>query len=194
MEPQHIWQNQNWLVVDKPAEWLTVPSRLGDKDERPCLGRYLEKSMNCRLWPVHRLDFEVSGLVLFALNPNSHRAANGWFENHLVQKNYQALSLGSVAQEFFSEQKWQSRLVRGKRRSFVADHGQESLTHAICVGETMGHYQWKLQPLTGRSHQLRVEMSRHGFAILGDILYGGSPWSKPGIALRACSLNFSAIT
>jgi len=191
---QVVWQNENWLVVDKPPEWLTVPSRQGEADERPCLGKHLEKKLNCRLWPVHRLDFEVSGLVLFAFNADAHRVANAWFEKHQVQKTYEALSLGPVPSEFLQEQEWKCKLVRGKRRSFVADHGLESVTRAKSIGAvSAGHWLWELQPLTGRSHQLRVEMFRHGFAIVGDELYGGAAWSKPGIALRAHKLNFKLI-
>ncbi|MGE0762689.1 MAG: RluA family pseudouridine synthase [Bdellovibrionales bacterium] len=188
-----VWQNENWLAVDKPADWLTVPSRQGTDDMRPCLGRELERRLGLRLWPVHRLDFEVSGLVLFALSAEAHRRANRWFEDHLVVKTYGALSLGPVAAQFMQENEWKCKLVRGKRRAFVAEHGQPSLTMAQCLGPDGDFWRWKLQPKTGRSHQLRVEMYRHGYSILGDELYGGQVWDQPGIALRAENLNFAAV-
>ena len=61
-----VFQNDAVVVVDKPAGVLTVPGRFGDDESGPALGRQLEQQLGQRLWPVHRLDREVSGLVLFA--------------------------------------------------------------------------------------------------------------------------------
>jgi tRNA pseudouridine32 synthase/23S rRNA pseudouridine746 synthase len=189
-----IFKNENWVLVDKPPEWLTVPGRTGDADPRPCLGKLLEKEVGRRLYPVHRLDFEVSGLVLFALTADAHRRANGWFERHIVRKIYHAYSRGPVEDGFRQRQTWNSRLVRGKKRSFEAPHGLPSITEAVCLEpESAERALWELQPRTGRSHQLRVEMARHGYPIIGDTLYGGVKWDKPGIALRAVKLDFSLI-
>lgn len=190
-----IFQDANWLIVDKPADWLSVPSRLGDQDQRPCLGRILEKDLKLRLWPVHRLDFEVSGLVVMAKTAEAHRRANAWFSSRQLKKTYEAYSEGPVEPVEMQWQRWKSRLVRGKRRTFVAPHGEESLTEACCLGAVKGNiFRWNLQPITGRSHQLRVEMANHGHVILGDKLYGSQfPWTQPGMALRAVTLDLNAI-
>ncbi len=193
MSVSKIFENENWVAVEKPSLWLTVPSRVGEQDERPCLGRILEKQMERRLFPVHRLDYEVSGVVLFALNSDAHRAANQWFEKHLVRKTYHALSCGPVDEKFFKPNVWRSKLVRGKRRTFAADHGLESITEVKCLVGDSPKALWELRPLTGRSHQLRFEMAYHGYPILGDALYGGLAWSGEGIALSARDLDFSAL-
>jgi tRNA pseudouridine32 synthase/23S rRNA pseudouridine746 synthase len=89
---------------------------------------------------------------------------------------------------------WESKIVRGKRRSFVAPHGQEAHTRARVIDERDGFWLWELQPLTGRPHQLRVEMARFGAPIFGDTLYGGEAAAvKDWIALRAVSLSFAGI-
>jgi len=85
-----VFESDAWVVVDKPSGWLTVPGRQ-HSDDRLCVGTVLSQQLNQRLWPVHRLDFEVSGLVLFAKNPEAHRRANFWFENRLVKKNLRGL-------------------------------------------------------------------------------------------------------
>lgn len=189
-----IFQNESWLVVLKPSLWLTVPSRLGERDERPCLGKALERELGKRLFPVHRLDFEVAGLVLFALTSEAHRLANGWFEQGQVGKLYQGLARGPVLAEFKTHQTWNSRLVRGKKRTFAAAHGQEALTEAQWVKTLSQDIElWELWPRTGRPHQLRFEMATHGFPLLGDKLYGGPPWLGRGVALAAVALDFSAI-
>ncbi|MBS1983183.1 MAG: RNA pseudouridine synthase, partial [Bdellovibrionales bacterium] len=69
-----VFENPHFLAADKAPGWLSVPSRLGADDARPCVGRELEKTHG-RVWPVHRLDLEVSGLILFARNAEAHRAA-----------------------------------------------------------------------------------------------------------------------
>ncbi len=187
----YVFINGNFIAVDKPHGWLTTPAR-DPADPRPCLGRLLQQQVGQQIYPVHRLDFEVSGLVLFALTSEAHREAQGWFEKSMVQKIYHALSNGSggVTQDW---QEWKSRLVRGKRRSFEASHGKEALTKARIVSDDHGILLWELMPLTGRPHQLRFEMAKHNFSILGDVLYGGSAVKAGWIGLRAVKLDFSQV-
>jgi len=198
MNVELLVDSEHWILADKPADWLTTPARLPD-DPRPCLGRMLQEQEREPIFPVHRLDFEVSGLVLFARTREAHREGQRWFEERLVRKVYHALSLGVAAASAAAADmmiEWRSKIVRGKRRSFVADHGQLSITRARVLGYEAGVAQWCLEPVTGRPHQLRVEMARHGHPILGDVLYGcgaSDIWVRPGIALRAMELDFTQI-
>lgn len=198
-----LWRGEHFVAVDKPAGLLSVPSRLGAQDPRPCLGTLLQSSLGMRLWPVHRLDFEVSGVMLFALDAAAHKLSNAWFEQRLVQKTYLALSEGPAPSLTASDapQIWESRLVRGKKRSFEAVHGQAARTlatwlktmpdHSVAPGAQL----WQLQPETGRPHQLRYELAKRGSPIIGDRLYGAQrPWCESGIALRAVMLRFSSVT
>lgn len=215
-----VFENPSFVVADKAAAVLTVPSRFEADDRRPVLGRELEKALSARLFPVHRLDFEVSGLVLFAKTAAAHREAGRWFEQRIVRKIYQGLSgersfshwpdkLPAATEEIPENEPvlWTSRILRGKRRSYEHPKGDRAETLATQAGRnSAGELQWLLEPKTGRAHQLRFEMSRHGFPLLGDILYGASePWIKeeagaPGaavpeaIALRAVSLDFSGVS
>jgi 23S rRNA-/tRNA-specific pseudouridylate synthase len=201
-----LFENKDFVLCDKPSGVLSTPSRI--KDERFCLGTELEKQLGLQIFPVHRLDFEVSGLVLYAKNADAHRAANSWFENRLVDKVYRALSTTqnfdhippnisnlrapidlSQQQEF----EWKSMMLRGKKRTFESPQGKPSVTQARLLGSLDGGwFRWDLHPVTGRSHQLRFDMSRHGFSILGDILYGSRvELSKNTIALRSYRIDFS---
>lgn len=198
-----VWQSPSLVLVDKAPLVLTVPGRQGEADPRPVLGRWLEGQLGERLWPVHRLDLEVSGLVLFARTAQAHRVASRAFELRQVKKTYEALTsfagAAPVAGERFT---WQSKLVRGKRRSFEAPHGQWACTHATCegvvdaagAGEFWSHTplcRWRLEPETGKPHQLRVHLANAGHPITGDRLYGGAACEAPGIALRAVELHFT---
>lgn len=202
-----VLETEDWFLVDKPSGWLTVPSRLGAADQRKCLGRISEETLGVRLWPTHRLDVEVSGLVLFAKNSLAHRLACGWFESHILKKTYEAWTPLIEGKAFpVAETRWEFPLKRGKRRSYeceIEKGGQESITLAKTCGPFVfdGHkvLSWRLSPLTGRSHQLRLALAKYFVPIVGDTLYGdtsslGKEFEKRGaIALRAVSLDFSEI-
>lgn len=187
-----VFENQDLVVVDKPHGWLTIPARFKD-DPRKVLGLELKRQLGMRLFPVHRLDYEVGGLVIFAKTALAHKTAQRWFELGQIQKTYSALSLGNHAVSEWVE--WKSLLVRGKKRTFEAKHGSLAITKARVVNiKTI--LQWELMPITGRPHQLRFEMHKHGFAVLGDRLYGGQEWKgRPdnAIALKAIKLDLSQI-
>ncbi len=185
-----IFENENIIAVFKDAGVLSVPSRLGAEEKRPILGHILQEHLKKQIYPVHRLDEDVSGLIIFALNPTAHRALNKAFEAHQVEKTYEALTEGEApAQKDFL---WESKLVRGKKRSFEAPHGKTAITRASYCGQRPDRLlQWKLYPKTGRSHQLRVHLAKAGFPIAGDELYASKTvFTEAGIALRAVALNF----
>ena len=87
-----VFENENFIVCDKPPGVLSVPDRLGAKSERLCLGTEIERQKNIRIFPVHRLDFEVSGLIIYAKNKNAHKMSQEWFLKKQITKKYQALS------------------------------------------------------------------------------------------------------
>ncbi len=184
------FQNSDFVLAIKPAGFLSVPSRFAEKDERPVLGRVLEEQLQCRLFPVHRLDFEVGGLILFAKNPNAHRVANQWFEQKKIQKTYQALTTG-IAPAEKSKFEWKAQVLRGKKRAYESPVGKNSLTLAEFEGFDGDYLLWTLNPVTGRAHQLRFDLSRNGFPIVGDTLYGSTiALAAEGIALQAVKIQF----
>jgi tRNA pseudouridine32 synthase/23S rRNA pseudouridine746 synthase len=197
MSYKTIFENEHFIIVDKKANVLSVPSRLGKSDPRACLGHVLEENLKSTIFPVHRLDFEVQGLIMYAKTPEAQKAGNLWFEQKTISKIYSALttSLKSGPTEFVigELQTWKCQLLRGKKRAFESAHGKNSITHArlLKVGEK-GIFHWELEPVTGRSHQLRYELFRHHHPIMGDTLYSSpSSFSEEGIALRAFKIDFS---
>lgn len=192
-----IFQNKDVIVVDKNAGVLTTPPRF--RDERPVLGLQIQKKLDRQIFPVHRLDFEVSGIVLFALSERAHRDFNRQFEQRKVTKIYQAFAAVTTSEKFeFNERlEWKSRILRGKKRSYESPAGLDSLTYAQKIKQ-IEHSEWgqvaawELAPRTGRPHQLRFEMYKNGVSILNDTLYGGSsvPSKAHEIALKAVHLEF----
>lgn len=203
-----VFENMDLIAVDKPHGWLTTPAREAT-DPRPCLGRELQTAVGRQIFPVHRLDFEVSGVVLFAKTKDAHTAAQKWFEDGTIVKTYQAFSaaFGDIS-EWNEWQIWKSQIAKGKKRAFEAPHGKDSETRVRVIEEVSpgsglagNLFRWELVPVTGRPHQLRFEMYKHGFSILGDVLYGGKEAGpaqveksrQDWIALRAVSLNLQQI-
>ncbi|MFN7729303.1 MAG: RluA family pseudouridine synthase [Bdellovibrio sp.] len=186
-----VFQDDNFIAVDKAPGMLSVPARDAN-DPRPVLGRVLEEQLKRTIYPIHRLDAEVSGLVLYALTPEAHREANSAFENRLVQKVYQGFSTGGRFDEGQTGT-WKAKILRGKKRAYESPAGKLAVTDFIVVGQWGPQsYEWRLFPKTGRSHQLRWELSRHQSPFLGDTLYGSDQlWDRGGLALRSLSLEFS---
>lgn len=190
-----VFANRDLLVVNKPAGWLSVPSRQGADDPRPVVGLALQEQLGCRLWPVHRLDEEVSGLLLFARTAAAHRTLCAAFEDHVIEKTYHAQCQGLAPADAPMHRwvRWSSTLLRGKKRAYVHPAGKSAITDVWLQTEDASGLHFFLRPRTGRGHQLRVELARRGCPIVGDTLYGaGAREGTSGIALRAVSLSFSA--
>jgi tRNA pseudouridine32 synthase / 23S rRNA pseudouridine746 synthase len=205
---QPVFQNNNFIVCDKPAMVLSVPAR-EKNDARDCLGLRLEIELQTQIFPVHRLDYEVSGLIIYALNSRAHKISQQWFEQKTIHKLYIANTLlqdfshwpinvktdrsilnADEGQEFV----WKTQMLRGKRRSFESEHGEWAETHAQVRSHDGSKITWNLYPVTGKSHQLRLELSRRGFPIIGDSLYGSKVVnSRPGIALQAVEIDLSDV-
>ena len=190
-----VFDNEHFVIVDKAPMVLSVPGRLGEDDDRPVLGRLLEVDLGITIYPVHRLDYEVQGLIMFAKNPLAHKAAKAWFEKKEVTKTYhaQTSALSNAPKLNIGElYTWKSKLLRGKKRTYISPHGKDSVTMALITRVEGSVFHWEMNPVTGRSHQLRFELFHHGHPIIGDELYSSDQaFSSAGIALRAFKIDFS---
>lgn len=203
-----VFENENFVVCDKPALVLSVPAREKD-DPRPCLGIDLQNKYRKPVFPVHRLDYEVSGLIIYALNSKAHKQAQDWFMNKTITKKYEATTSlqnfshwpesiktdRSIVDVDSKDQfYWTTKIHRGKKRSFESEHGEWAETEAVITSKNETSLTWNLFPLTGKPHQLRFELSRRGFPIHGDKLYGSQVTiSEDGILLKAVALDLSNV-
>jgi tRNA pseudouridine32 synthase/23S rRNA pseudouridine746 synthase len=183
------------LVLDKPAGLLCVPGRGEDKQD--CLS-----ARAMRRWPdaliVHRLDMGTSGLVVMARGIEMQRALSAAFAERRVHKRYEAIVDGTmpVRDDWSSidaplAADWPRRPLQK-----VDPAGKPSLTRwkavaSSSVGERAATHVL-LEPLTGRSHQLRVHLLSIGHPILGDALYGDAALQAraPRLLLHASELGF----
>jgi len=207
-----IFEDAHLLVLCKPAGLLAVPGRGPGKQD--CLSARAQQR-----WPdarvVHRLDMATSGLMLMSRGEAMQRALSLAFERHEVRKRYEAVVAGRPAQSAATAHDaategwhtinlpiaadWPNRPLR------IVDpkHGKPSITrwrelaHDAGTGTTPfappGTTRVALEPVTGRTHQLRVHMRAIGHPILGDMLYGdeASQSLAPRLLLHACELSLA---
>jgi tRNA pseudouridine32 synthase/23S rRNA pseudouridine746 synthase len=152
-----------------------------------------------RAWPdalvVHRLDQATSGLMLFARGIEMQRALSLGFEKRRMHKRYEAIVAG-VPEAAVGEVDMPMRLDWPNRPRQVTDvfAGKPALTRWRALGaeprDDCPATRMALEPVTGRSHQLRVHMAFIGHAILGDDLYAPLPLRAPRLLLHAAELAF----
>jgi tRNA pseudouridine32 synthase/23S rRNA pseudouridine746 synthase len=164
-----ICTDDHLLVADKPAGLLSVPGR-GEANQ-DCLIRRVQVDYPDALI-VHRLDMATSGLLVLARGPEAHRALSKAFADRKVAKSYLAVVAGEMTAD---EGEVDLPLITDwpNRPRQMIDHaiGKPSLTRYRVLSRGQGVTRVELQPVTGRSHQLRVHMMSLGHPILGDYFY-----------------------
>jgi len=165
-----LFRDEHLLVADKPHFLPAVPA--GRFVEECLLARLRRSTGLAGLAPLHRIDRETAGLVLFSVNPESRGLYADLFRTGAVEKEYEALS-GYIPPP--GEARWEvaDRLERGEpffRMKRVP--GPVNARTAVELAEVKeGRARFLLRPLTGRKHQIRVHMANLGFGIENDRFY-----------------------
>ncbi|MCX7674360.1 MAG: pseudouridine synthase [Bdellovibrionaceae bacterium] len=190
---QILWQNHQLVVSWKPAGYLSVPSQLGKQDPRPVWGKELEERLTQRLYPVHRLDLAVEGIILFTKTPQAQRLLQKAFETKQVTKWYQAFSFGgSWAKPF--EVTWKSKILSGKKRAYERDWGEPSLTVAklVKVWSYADLKQSGLEPYWHAPEDLAQEKTDRFKSSVGETTYDSTP--SPQIPVHFYEWKLSPVT
>ena len=167
---QILHQDPAFLVINKPTLLLSVPGRA--EDNKDCLITRLQQNGYPEALIVHRLDWETSGIILLARDPDSHRELSRQFHDRETEKAYTALCWGQPEQES-GRIELPLRYDPPTKPRHVVDHeqGRHALTFWRVLERCDNHCRVELTPVTGRSHQLRVHMLAIGHPLLGDRLY-----------------------
>ena len=189
-----VYQDDYSLVLNKPSGLLSVPGRGADKQD--CLSARVQARFADAL-VVHRLDMATSGLLVVARGLDAQRALSAAFARRQVHKRYVADVTGLLP----LHADWQTIdlpiLVDWPNRPLRTIHpdGQPSQTRWRCVSQDRQRQtsRLELEPLTGRSHQLRVHLLALGHPILGDALYAPPAVRAmaPRLALHASALGLT---
>lgn len=185
-------QDKFLVVVNKPAGLLSVPGRGADKTD--CLASRVQVQFSDALI-VHRLDRDTSGLLVLARGAEMHRRLSIAFAARKVDKRYVARVSGQPPQAIGEINlpiivDWPNR----PKQHVNFETGKPSLTRYALLShdEASNTSLVELEPVTGRTHQLRVHLSEIGHPILGDTLYGGNAMNSAArLLLHARYLSFT---
>ena len=185
-----VYIDEHLIVLNKPPGLLSVPGRGPDKQD--CLSARVQAQYPDAM-VVHRLDMATSGLIVMARGAAMQRALSAAFSNRLVHKTYEAVVSGTLDGDDSGwytidlpiAVDWPNRPLR----TINHDIGQASQTRyrVIATSADTASTRVALEPLTGRTHQLRVHLQAIGHPILGDALY-----APPTVLARAPRLLLHA--
>jgi len=190
---QVLYRDEHILVADKPHFLPVIPS--GKFLHETLLVRLRKQCATEALVPIHRLDRETAGVVLFSLNPETRGDYASLFRNRRVRKEYEALAPTLDDLSFPTTRR--SRIVRGEPffRMKEVPGETNSETH-IRSGRNLGRLTlYQLLPRTGKKHQLRLHLSALGIPIINDKFYPAvaplddDDFSRP-LKLLAKSISF----
>lgn len=186
------------LAVNKPAGLLVHGDETGDTTLADLAKAYIkqkyDKPGNVFIGVVHRLDRPVSGVVLLAKTSKALARLNELFRSKKTQKTYWAVVQNRPAQEEGTLVHW---LIKDSSKNVTKAYakenksGQRSELHYKLLLALQDKYLLEVNPVTGRSHQIRVQLSSMRCPIWGDLKYGApQPLPDKSIALHARQLQF----
>ena len=185
-ESRVLFEDERVVAADKPAGRPTIPGR-GDVGE--ALNRELERRLGRKLFVVHRLDLEASGVVVFAKDAETHRRLCAAFEGRAAKKVYLAAVAGSLRGEGVVDSPLKEF---GSGRVAPAPGGKPPRTRWRVERSWPKATLLRVEPETGRKHQIRAHLASLGHPILGDPRYGPPPrpvGGAPRLLLHALSLT-----
>lgn len=183
-----IFEDNDILVAIKPPEILSQ----GDEKGRANAVDILSEMTGSEIFPVHRLDKGVGGVMVFAKNAGAAAELSRQVSDRTMEKTYLALLHGELAEErgrlkdllFFD---------RGKNKSFVVKRERRGVKKALldyeCLEKSEGKSLVRVKLITGRTHQIRVQFSSRGYPLFGDRRYGARDEEK-SIALLSKEISF----
>ena len=193
-----LYEDNHLLIVNKPAGMLVQGDRTGDQSLIEHYKGYIKKKYNkpgaAFLGLVHRIDRPVSGAVALAKTSKALERMNKLFQKREFHKTYCAIVKNSPPEASGQLIHWLNKDPKAnKSKAHNSDKkgGQKAELEYEIIGKSNGYYILKINPLTGRPHQIRVQLASIGCPIRGDLKYGFKKANEDGnINLHAIKQRF----
>ena len=187
-----VYEDMDYLVVNKPAGMSTHPSRPGDTGTLANAVTYYWQGLgrNTLFRPINRLDKDTSGLILIGNSQFAHQGIFTQIKDRILKRNYIALVEGAMVKDSGLIDQPIARPDDQLRRRIVHSDGRPAVTHYQAVDKYPKHTLLSLRLETGRTHQIRVHLSFLGHPVCGDLLYGCASPLINRQALHANKLRF----
>jgi 23S rRNA (cytosine1962-C5)-methyltransferase len=172
--PPIVFEDDHLLVINKPAGMNThAPAPYAGEGIHEWLKNREARWANLAI--IHRLDKETSGILVFGKTTEANRSLTEQFATRGVRKTYQLVTDRKVSRKEFTVQ---SNIIREGERYVSKPGGEHARTDFRVINSEGGMTIMEAEPITGRTHQIRVHAAESGFPILGDALYGGTPAAR----------------
>jgi 23S rRNA pseudouridine1911/1915/1917 synthase len=188
-----LFEDDFVIVADKPPGLLTIATaRERERTAYAELRNHVKQQHpSGRIFVVHRLDREASGLLVFARTPESKDYLQNQFRDHSAKRRYIAVVEGQVHPETFTIRSALAENAAYRVYSTrKAGAGKPAVTHVRVLKRGPRTSLIELQLETGRKHQIRVHLAERGHAIIGDVVYGSRSNPMRRLALHASQLQF----
>jgi len=167
-----IFEDDHLIAINKPSQLLVIPDRW-DPNKPSLFAMLQHRYPDTKIYVVHRLDQDTSGVILFAKSAAAHKHLNQQMEHREVEKIYFALVDGEIKEDGVVDLAIDTD--RGKKgKAAIHKKGKESETEYQIVEQFKGYTFLKVIPKTGRTHQIRVHLQAIGHPLIIDPLYGNS--------------------
>jgi 23S rRNA pseudouridine1911/1915/1917 synthase len=181
-----LFEDRHLIAIEKPSGLLSVPLDEGD-GEKDALGLLRAGLQTPSIFAVHRIDRDVSGVLVFARGKESEERLKILFERHDLERQYFAIVEGRMRED---EGTWQSNLTELTSYDVVpSNDGKEAITHFKVLRRSPKYTYLRVVLETGRKHQIRVHCQMAGHPVLGDERYGARENPIRRICLHAVRLE-----
>lgn len=179
-----LYEDSELIAVNKPEGISSISEPGGGLPE------LVKVFFSGKIYPVHRLDKEASGVIVYAKNPDVHRMLNISFEQHVIHKTYLVALHGSLKTKKGTIDKPIRKFGSG-RMGVDSSYGKPSRTRYEVIQKFSRASLARAFPVTGRRHQIRVHFYSIGHPVIGDLKYGDKSIQRryPRLMLHAFSLS-----
>jgi len=164
-----LFEDEHLIAINKKAGISVIPAHFVKREDT--LIHFVEQYTKNKVFVVHRLDKETSGVLVFAKDHQTHRLLSLQFEQRQIKKEYLAVAIGRMKKDLTIEKPLRQF---GSGRMGVDERGKAAVTKLAVLEYLRETTLVRLIPLTGRRHQLRVHLYWTGHPLIGDPLYGSA--------------------